>query len=74
MLRPCPMLENAGRIQELVKQSKAVNTDYESPEDVDHLLEKTVPYAKNWLTSFGMNKKSRQIKKMSIKFSAKKEG
>ena len=48
MLRPCPMLENAGRIQELVKQSKAVNTDYESPEDVDHLLEKTVPYAKNW--------------------------
>lgn len=48
MLRPCPMLENAGRIQELVKQSKAVNTDYESLEDVDHLLEKTVPYAKNW--------------------------
>ena len=48
MLRPCPMLENAGRIQELVKQSKAVNTDYESPEDVDHLLEKTAPYAKNW--------------------------
>ena len=48
MLRPCPMLENAGRIQELVKQSKAVNTDYESPEDVDHLLEKPVPYAKNW--------------------------
>lgn len=77
MLRPCPMLENAGRIQELVKQSKAVNTDYESPEDVDHLLEKTAPYAKTgsqWLTSFGMNKKSRQIKQMSIKFSAKKEG
>ena len=48
MLRPCPMLENAGRIQELVKQSKAVNTDYESLEVVDHLLEKTVPYAKNW--------------------------
>ena len=42
------MLENAGRIQELVKQSKAVNTDYESLEDVDHLLEKTVPYAKDW--------------------------
>ena len=27
-----------------------------------------------WLTNFGMNKKSRQIKKMSIEFSAKKEG
>ncbi len=27
-----------------------------------------------WLTSFGVNKKSRQIKKMSLKFSAKKEG
>ena len=25
-----------------------------------------------WLTNFGMNKKSRQIKKMSIEFSAKK--
>lgn len=27
-----------------------------------------------WRTSFGGNKKSRQIKKMSLKFSAKKEG
>ena len=27
-----------------------------------------------WPTSFGMNKRSRQIKKISLKFSAKKEG
>ena len=27
-----------------------------------------------WPISFGVNKKSRQIKKMSLKFSAKKEG
>ncbi len=48
MLRPCPMLENPERIREMVKTTGAVSTDYESPESVDHLSDKTTPYAENW--------------------------
>lgn len=48
MLRPCPMLENPERIREIVESTGAVNTDYESPESVEHLCEKTRPYAENW--------------------------
>jgi len=48
MLRPCPMLENPEFLRRMVKESGAVNTDYESPEDVDHLCDKTTPYAENW--------------------------
>lgn len=48
MLRPCPMLENPERLREMVKATGAVNTDYESPESVDHLCDKTTPYADTW--------------------------
>lgn len=48
MLRPCPMLENPERLRAMVKATGAVNTDYQSPESVDHLCEKTIPYAENW--------------------------
>lgn len=48
MLRPCPMLENPERLRAMVKATGAVNTDYESPESVDHLCDKTTPYAENW--------------------------
>ena len=48
MLRPCPMLENPEYIKKMVHDTNAVNTDYESPETVEHLCEKTVPYAENW--------------------------
>lgn len=48
MLRPCPMLENPECLRRMVKETGAVNTDYESPEDVDHLCDKTEPYAENW--------------------------
>ncbi|MBR3396769.1 MAG: radical SAM protein [Lachnospiraceae bacterium] len=47
-LRPCPMLENPDRIRQLVKETGAVNTDYQDPESVDHLADKTVQYAENW--------------------------
>jgi MoaA/NifB/PqqE/SkfB family radical SAM enzyme len=47
-LRPCPMLENPTRLRELVKETGAVNTDYEAPESVDHLCDKCVDYAANW--------------------------
>ena len=47
-LRPCPMLENPARLRKLVKDTGAVNTDYEAPESVDHLCDKCEEYAKNW--------------------------
>jgi MoaA/NifB/PqqE/SkfB family radical SAM enzyme len=48
MLRPCPMLENPERIEQLVKETGAVNTDYMDPEDVEELTQKTRPYAEKW--------------------------
>lgn len=48
MLRPCPMLENPECLRRMVKESGAVNTDYQSPESAEHLCDKTVPYAENW--------------------------
>ena len=48
MLRPCPMLENPERLREMVKQSGAKSTDLQSPETVDHLCDKCLPYAQNW--------------------------
>lgn len=48
MFQPCPMLENPEKIQAMVKATGAVSTDYQSPEEVDHLSAKTTPYADNW--------------------------
>lgn len=48
MLRPCPMLENPEKLRAMVKETQAVSTDYESPEDVDTLCDRTTPYADNW--------------------------
>ena len=48
MLRPCPMLENPERLNAMVKETGAVNTDYQSPESVDHLCDKCLTYAHNW--------------------------
>lgn len=48
MLRPCPMLENPQKLRAMVKATGAVSTDYESPESVDSLCDKTMPYALNW--------------------------
>lgn len=48
MLRPCPMLENPEKLRAMVKKTNAVNTDYQSPESVDHLCDKTTPYAEKW--------------------------
>ena len=48
MLRPCPMLENPERLRAMVKETGAQSTDYEAPEDVDTLCDRTTPYAENW--------------------------
>ncbi len=47
-LRPCPMLENPEALRKMVKETGAVNTDYQEPESVDHLCDKCTPYAENW--------------------------
>ena len=48
MFQPCPMLENSGRITELVKASGAKSTDPQSPETPEHLCDKTKAYAEAW--------------------------
>ena len=48
MLRPCPMLENPEKLRKMVHDTGAVSTDYESPEAVDTLCERTTPYAEAW--------------------------
>ena len=48
MLRPCPMLENPECLREMVKETAAASTDYESPESADVLCDRTEPYAENW--------------------------
>lgn len=48
MLMPCPMLENPQQILEMVHVSGAENTDYQSPESVEHLTAKTEPYVAQW--------------------------
>ena len=48
MLRPCPMLENPEKLRKMVHDTGAVSTDYESPENVDPLCDRTTPYAEAW--------------------------
>ena len=47
-LRPCPMLDNPGRLAQMVKKSGAHSTDLIHPENVDDLTDKCVDAAKNW--------------------------
>jgi MoaA/NifB/PqqE/SkfB family radical SAM enzyme len=48
MLKPCPMLENPEKLQELVKKTGAKSTDLQSFEDCCHLCEKCTKYADEW--------------------------
>ena len=48
MLRPCPMLENPEILPQIVHESDAASTEYVTPEDVDHLCQRTTPYAHSW--------------------------
>ena len=48
MLRPCPLLDNPGRLTQLVKKSGAKSTDLTHPEDVEELSAKCVSAAKAW--------------------------
>lgn len=42
------MLENPECLRKLVKETGAVNTDYQDQETVDHLCDKCASYADNW--------------------------
>lgn len=47
-LRPCPMLENPEFLEEMVNNTSAHSTDLESPEAVEHQVDKCKEYAKEW--------------------------
>ncbi len=47
-LRPCPMLENPEKLQEMVKKTGAKSTDMQSPETAEHLCGECAAYAKEW--------------------------
>lgn len=47
-LRPCPLLDNPGRLTKLVKESGAYSTDLQNPEDVTELSAKCVDAAYHW--------------------------
>ncbi len=48
MLRPCPLLDNAGKLAEMVEASGARSTDLEHPEDVRSLCGKCESAARQW--------------------------
>lgn len=48
MLRPCPLLDNPGRLTEMVQKSGAHSTDLQNPEDVVSLNNKCVDTAEKW--------------------------
>ena len=48
MLRPCPLLDNNGKLAEMVHATGAVSTDVEHPEDVNNLCAKCKKAAENW--------------------------
>ncbi len=47
-LRPCPLLDNPGRLTQMVKRSGAASTDLTHPEDVEQLSSKCVDAARDW--------------------------
>lgn len=47
-LRPCPLLDNPGRLTSMVEKSGAKSTDMQNPEDVRDLSSKCLNAATNW--------------------------
>ncbi|MBR0456188.1 MAG: radical SAM protein [Firmicutes bacterium] len=48
MFKPCPMLENPECIEDIIRNTDAINTDTVHPETIEQLCSKTKPYAKAW--------------------------
>lgn len=47
-LRPCPLLDNPGRLTKMIEKSGAKSTDMQHPEDVHQLSSKCKNAAENW--------------------------
>ena len=47
-LRPCPLLDNAGRLAEMVENAGAASTDMENPENASDLCAKCISAAGKW--------------------------
>ena len=52
-LRPCPLLDNQGKLAQMVDATGAQSTDLQNPEDVHDLTEKCIPVADRWETVSG---------------------
>ena len=50
MLRPCPVLDNPGRLTEMVAASGAHSTDLACPEQACDYCNRCVPAAERWAT------------------------
>ena len=48
LLRPCPVLDNPGRLAEMVDRAGAKSTDLQHKEDAGDLCDKCVPTAEAW--------------------------
>ena len=48
MLRPCPLLDNPGKLTSMVEKSGARSTDMQNPEDVHDLSKKCEDAAEHW--------------------------
>ncbi len=48
MLRPCPVLDNPGRLTEIVEKSEAKSTDYKDTESAKELSDKCADTAEKW--------------------------
>src|SRR5699024_11059918 len=48
MLRPCPVLDNPGRLTEIVEKNNAKSTDYQNLESAKEFSDKCVESAEKW--------------------------
>ena len=48
LLRPCPVLDNPGRLTEIVEKSHAKSTDYQNLESAKEFSDKCMEAAENW--------------------------
>jgi MoaA/NifB/PqqE/SkfB family radical SAM enzyme len=48
LLRPCPMFDNVGALEEMINATGAKSTDMANPEDVHNLTAKCEEQANNW--------------------------
>jgi MoaA/NifB/PqqE/SkfB family radical SAM enzyme len=62
MYRPCPLLDNPEKLQEMVHRSNAKSTDMGNPEDVDHLVSKTINPAQKWAQKADKLWQQREVK------------